>query len=512
MLAVIVFAAISVIAFGAGTAPEALAAVPQNWTFTVSGLSVGTVAISNVTVTSTSNALGTFSVTRSFPPAGDCTGGFSVTISGTLTSNPPPSNAQFSVSSPNGCTGFPPNVPVGLSATLSPAPFPNATSFSGGVPQFGVTVAGACNSGCGQGPIDQAKAGVSQAAALGSIALTTTSVQTTNVGLRLAALRRGATGVSTSGLSFNADGQSVPLGAVTSLLSSAERSGGASADRSSTLAKLGIFANGQGSFGNQDATSKDTGFDFHTGGLTVGADYRLTDQLVLGMALGYLRTKAEFDAAAGDSRIKGYSLSAYGNYYVWDKLYVDGIATFGWNTYDTERNIAAAGATANGSTDGTQFAISVSTGYNVDVGALTFGPTARVNYVRVHIDGFREKGADIFNLAIESQTVESLTAALGGQASYAISMPWGVLTPLVRFEWEHEFKGNSRIVNASLVADPSTILAAQTSSPDRDYVNLGIGLSATFPRGVSAFLAYDTVRGRAHFTNHAFNAGIRFEF
>lgn len=498
----VVFAALCVIALGAGVAPEALAAVPQNWTFTVSGVSIGNIPIQNVIVTSTDNTSGSFNVTRAFPGIG-CPQGVTVTFAGTMTSV-----VVLNVSSSDACTGTPASVQ--FPATLSPAPFPNATSFS--VVVQGFTFAGTCNSGCGQGPIDQANAGVKQVAALGSIALTTTSVQTTNIGLRLAALRRGATGVSVSGVAFNVDGQSVPLGAVTSLLSSAERGGGASADRSSMLARLGIFANGQGSFGDQEATSKDTGFDFHTRGITVGADYRLTDQLVLGMALGYLRTKAEFDASAGDSRINGYSLSAYGNYYVWDKLYVDGIATFGWNTYDTERNITDANATANGSTDGTQFAISVSTGYNVDIGALTFGPTARANYVRVHIDGFRERGADILNLSLGSQTVESLTTALGGQAAYAMSMSWGVLTPLVRFEWEHEFKGNSRTVTASLVADPSTVVAAQTSSPDRDYVNLGIGLSATFPRGISAFVAYDTVRGRAHFTNHSFNTGIKFEF
>lgn len=513
-LAVIVFAAIDVIAFGAGTVPEALAAVPQSWTLTVRGLRtspgnvpIGDITIRNALVTSTDNTLGRFDLSIAVsPPSGPCQqSGFTARFVGTMTSI-----VSFTVSSSDLCTGGFPAVP--FVAPLNPAAFPNATSFSGGAPQFGVTVEGTCNSGCGQAPIDQAKAGVSQAAALGNIALTTTSVQTTNVGLRLAALRRGAMGVNVSGVAFNVDGQSVPLGAVTNLLSSQERSGGASADRSSLLARLGIFANGQGSFGNQDATSRDPGFDFHTGGLTVGADYRLTDQLVLGMALGYLRTKAEFDASAGASRINGYSLSAYGNYYVWDRLYIDGIATFGWNTYDTERNIAAAGATASGRTDGTQFAISASTGYNVDVGALTVGPTARVNYVHVHIDGFRERGADIFNLNLASQTVESLTTALGGQASYAISIPWGVLTPLVRFEWEHEFKGNSRVVTASLVADPTTVVGALTGSPDRDYVNLGVGLSATFPRGVSAFVAYDTVRGRAHFTNDSFNAGIRFAF
>lgn len=355
-------------------------------------------------------------------------------------------------------------------------------------------------------PVAQATEGVRQAAALGTVALTTTSVQTTNIGLRLNALRRGAQGIAMSGVALNIDGQPVPVGALTSL------GGGASADRSSMLGRLGMFANGQGSFGDQDATSREPGFDFHTAGLTVGGDYRFTDKFLLGMALGYLRTKATFDASAGDSKINGYSVSAYGNYYIWDKLYVDGIATFGRNTYDTTRNIAQTTATAQGDTEGTQVAISVSSGYNFSAGAFTFGPTGRVNYVRVHIDGFRERAAEPFNLKIGSQTVESVTTGLGGQVTYALSMPWGVLTPLARFEWEHEYKGNSRTVTASVLADPTTTAAVQTNGPDRDYVNLGVGLSATFKGGVSAFVAYDAVTGRAHFTSHAFNAGLRFEF
>jgi outer membrane autotransporter protein len=105
-----------------------------------------------------------------------------------------------------------------------------------------------------------------------------------------------------------------------------------------------------------------------------------------------------------------------------------------------------------------------------------------------------------------------VTTALGGQAAYAISTTWGVLSPLVRFEWEHEYKANSRTVTASVLADPATAVAVQTSSPDRDYFNLGTGLSATFKGGVSAFFYYEAVVGRANFTNHGFTGGVRLEF
>jgi len=275
---------------------------------------------------------------------------------------------------------------------------------------------------------------------------------------------------------------------------------------------LGIFATGQGSFGSQDATSQQLGFDFHTAGITLGADYRFTDRFILGGAFGYVRTKAAFDASLGDSTINGYSLSAFTNYYIMERLYVDGIVTIGLNTYDTERNISGVSATANGSTEGSQLAVSTSTGYNFNRGGLTFGPTFSVNYLRIHIDSYSETGASPFNLHLDSQTIESVTTTLGGQAMYAISMSWGVLSPFLSADWEHEYLGNSRIVTASLVSAPNSIVAVQTSSLTRDYCNLGVGATATFKGGLSAFFRYSEVLGRSNFTDHSFNVGARLEF
>ena len=107
-------------------------------------------------------------------------------------------------------------------------------------------------------PIKQGPAGVSQAAALGSLNLTTSSNHSINASVRshLFDLRAGARGVNLSGLSLDKTAGGAPLGAVTSLASPLEWGGGASADSSSGPSKFGIFANGQGSFGDQDATSR----------------------------------------------------------------------------------------------------------------------------------------------------------------------------------------------------------------------------------------------------------------
>ena len=415
-----------------------------------------------------------------------------------------------------------PLVVLSGTATVN-APFPGAAPTSSGnltstVPGFSGTFTAFCSSSleCGGGiPVaaPQGTQAARQAAAIGTVAVTTTSVQTTNIGLRLSQLRGGAPSgtVSVSGVSFSVDGQSVSLGTMTAALSSL--GGGASADRAKPLGRLGLFANGQGGFGNQTATpNRESGFDFHTAGLTVGGDYRFTDNLILGLALGYLRTNVDLDAAVAKSAVQGYSGSVYGTYYAGDKFYVDGIATYGRNEYDNERRaiIDTTPSLFRSTTDSNQFSISASAGYNLNTGAFTFGPSGRVTYTRVEIDGYRERGDASFAATVGDQTVQSLTTALGGQATYAISVPWGVLTPLVRAEWEHEYKGAGRVITASTLAEGPTLVRA--NDPDRDYANLGAGASVILRYGVSAFAYYEAQLGRTKFTAHSFTGGVRIDF
>jgi uncharacterized protein with beta-barrel porin domain len=396
------------------------------------------------------------------------------------------------------------------------APFPAAKTFSGLEIRFSdgslLTVVGRLRAGGVAGnPVDEA-------ITLGDIAVISTSVQNRNIGLRLNSLRSGlGGGVSVSGLALAIKGESVPIGSVLSGM----LGGGASADPSRPFGKLGIFANGQGSFGDQATTLERPGYDFYTAGLTAGADYRFTDNIILGAAFGYLRTKIDRTITVSDSSINGYSVSLYGTYYLKDTFYVDSILTYGRNDYDIDRRSERLSSSGSGttidritaSTDGDQFSASASGGYNFTSGGFTAGPTGRVTYIRVHIDGFAEHGPAGSNAAkIGDQTVESLTTALGGQASYVVNTSWAVLVPQVRAEWEHEFKGNRRVLAGSLLSNPATLLTAQTGAPDRDYFNLGVGMTATFLRGVSAFVHFEEQLGRANFTNHSFTGGVRFDF
>ena len=366
---------------------------------------------------------------------------------------------------------------------------------------------------------------------------------------RLAALRRGASGISIQGLGLNPKEPTLPGTLVATLGPFAAVSSSTPTTSTNTpdpFSKLGLFVNGLFSVGDKDPTSNEDGFDFHTYGVIAGADYRLTPKLVLGGAFTYQSINNDLDntntlvfnvptsVSGGSADTRSYGFSLYGTYYVLEQFYVDGMLGFGWNNYSLDRVISynlgpTLSSTAPGGTtppvnqiahadpDGNQFSFSVGAGYDFRQGALAFGPLIRLQYLKLNIDGYQEKINNTqpgfgWALALDSQDVESLTTVLGGRAAYAISTGLGVLLPQVRIEWEHEFKNNSRILTAQFLNDPQRQpIRFTTDNPDRNYANIGVALSATFRGGISAFIDYATVVGLANVSRHDITLGIRGE-
>jgi outer membrane autotransporter protein len=393
-------------------------------------------------------------------------------------------------------------------------------------------------------------------------------VQSANIGARLAALRGGAMGISIRGLSFNPNGKTLPGTMLASLLpdnedrqattadaptffpkfeastspktapgvvladllAQSKNDGMGSSGKPSAFDKLGVFANGNFSLGDRDKTSREAGFDFHTLGTTAGIDYRFTNNFILGGAFGYASTDADLDTSGGSLDTNQYSGSIYGTYY-FERLYVDGIVTIGWNTFDSKRNIfytlpavppsegtTQVNQTANGDTDGTNYSLGIGGGYEFRSGGFAFVPYGRLNYFKLDINGYRESinNADPgFGLALEfrDQTIESLTTALGGQVIYAYSTHVAVLVPQLLFEWVHEFLNDGRLIAGNYVNDPSKQpLNIRTDGPGEDFFNLGLGLSAVFQGGKSAFIYYQTALALAHTAQNEIILGVRLAF
>ncbi|MCU7921689.1 MAG: choice-of-anchor D domain-containing protein, partial [Candidatus Thiodiazotropha sp. (ex Dulcina madagascariensis)] len=287
--------------------------------------------------------------------------------------------------------------------------------------------------------------------------------QTRNLGSRISALRSGVRGLSFKGLDLRIDEQNLPVELIAQTYNNSGRGGGASADNSLLASRLGVFITGDISTGSKDETDLESGLDFDTYGLTVGADYRITNQFILGGAVGYIDTEAELERNAGDLDAQGYSLSLYGTYYSEQNYFVDFSATYGKNDFDQQRSIIyqLGGLDVNqeltADYDGDMFSLFIGSGYDFNRGAWTFGPRADLEYIKSDVDGFTEETSDPtapgggWATRIGETDQRWLTLNVGGRASYTHGTDWGVLIPYARLDWLHEFKDDAQIITAHFV-------------------------------------------------------------
>jgi uncharacterized protein with beta-barrel porin domain/ribosomal protein L35AE/L33A len=340
------------------------------------------------------------------------------------------------------------------------------------------------------------------------------SLQLTNIRARVVALRSGAGGLALNGLTLGVDEDTIPVGVLAKLLADEVTGGGASADSTTTDSRFGMFLNGKINFGEKDGTVNESGFQFDTKGITLGFDYRLTNEFFLGSALGYAATGADYESNGGGLDSKATSLSIYGSYYTPKNYYFDWILGYSGSDYHTTRNISYANvdATAEGDTGGDQILVGLNGGADFYKKSWLFGGYARLDYIQVQIDSYSETGGSGFALKLEEQTVDSFRTALGGKLSYAFSLNWGVITPSAYAEWEHEYKDDGRLIAATFVEDSRVPFAIPTDEPDRDYFNTGIGAVFTRPGGTTAFINYETMLGHSQVKSHSIDFGVRIEF
>lgn len=341
-----------------------------------------------------------------------------------------------------------------------------------------------------------------------------TTIQHGNLARRLNGLRSGATRIDLR--NFNIESEDVSISgdelqaAVEELLN--ER-----------LDRWGFFSDGRVNFGDRERSTSVPGFDFDTISLTLGTDYRVRENFVLGAALGYNQVNANFDAGGGVD-VETVSLSLLGTYFRGSSFYVDALASFGWSEVDTARQVrysdafGAVNRKASGSTDSHQVTAGLGTGFDFSKGRWVFGPHLGVTYANTVIDAYAEQGALGLNLALPETAVRSLTANGGLHLSFTTTPSWGVLVPYARLDYVREFKDNAETAKVRFANDPFTTGAGattpfrvRTDGADSDYFVWSIGAHAQFIRGFAAFADYRSIVGLEDMKLGEVTVGVRYE-
>jgi outer membrane autotransporter protein len=271
--------------------------------------------------------------------------------------------------------------------------------------------------------------------------------------------------------------------------------------------RWGVWVTGFGDFVSVDADSNGKGYDFTTGGASLGIDYRITEQLAIGAMGEYSRTWTDLNPGGHIDVDSGRG----GLYATWFNhgIYLNGAIYGGHNNYDSGR--PALGGVATGGTEGEEWSTFLSGGYDFHLGALVVGPIGALQYTDVHIDGFSENGS-LAPLAIHSDSEQSLRSDVGFRAFYQWQIGKVLIEPSLKAVWEHEYEYSALPITAGFSEFSSPSATFFGPSEGHDSAVISAGISGQLTPAVTVYVNYDGQLGRGNYSSNAVTGGLRFGF
>jgi autotransporter-associated beta strand protein len=356
-------------------------------------------------------------------------------------------------------------------------------------------------------------------AGLSSLGFSGSSVEAEALGRRMTELDSGA---STGGVTLNTgNGKSVDLG---SLLAE----GGTDdqdpfgrhlqPDKDVADSGFGFFGSLVGTSGHQQSVNGSAGFepgyDYRSGGVLLGGDYRVNDALAVGLAGGYLYghsnvfTNALSSLDDDTGRAGVYAAIHEGAFRA--DLYAGGALDY----YSTNRGIAIVGSpsqTATANPNGDELNANGYFTYDVETKNYgTLSPFLGINEDRLMVRSFSESGAPGLNLDVGPQTAQSLRSSLGLRQSTKSVNEGVTIDAHWSLGWVHEFSDQSRPIDAQLAAGGSSF-SVQTASLPSDGALAGAGIVVSVDKDTSVNVDY-SLDVRDRFQENTLQAALHLLF
>jgi len=255
------------------------------------------------------------------------------------------------------------------------------------------------------------------------------------------------------------------------------------------------WVQGSGMF-SEGGMSLAPGEDFESGTFMVGADYAVTENVGVGMFASYGEGWGDYKNGGKINLERvlfgGTATVDIGNFYM------NGAVGVGKVDYSIRRPIQFAGMNrkARSNPDGTEFFTMLGTGYDFRKGGWTFGPQASIQYSKIAMDDFRERGANSLDLAMRDADAQSLRSYLGARIAYTVKVTDNVaVIPELRAFWQHEFL-DGETMNSNLDGGNGPGFAYTGEEQEKDSMYLGAGLGVQVGENFYTNLYYNVDLGR----------------
>jgi len=232
--------------------------------------------------------------------------------------------------------------------------------------------------------------------------------------------------------------------------------------------KLGLWFTG--AYSNVDYGKTGSQYDGDLAAGIAGFDYKISDNLLAGLAFGYEESDLSTTFNVGTEKSDGWTVSPYALYQL-DKTYsVEVSGGYSKLNYDVTRVEPRDKNKITGTTDASRWFAEASLSGNWSIDALQLGASLGVLSVSEDKDAYTEVGSG--GQAVASKSTDLGRATLGGEASYSLG---DVVIPYVNANYRRDYN---------------------TDSSDDDSIALGIGSRFQLGDSVSAGIEANTVQGK----------------
>ncbi len=285
------------------------------------------------------------------------------------------------------------------------------------------------------------------------------------------------------------------------------------------LGGFSLYASGNFTASDRKHTIFSTRSDSTILGATMGADFRVTDRILTGVAFNYINRPRDFDNSDGFAT-DAYGLLSYVSFIPTSTTFLD--ISLGYSEYDyvSERsrffieesigqvNLDAGtnqmSDNAGSETDVHEMYFRVASGYDhqfvSSIGSGMIGPRVALKYSQLVIDPYT--GSDRNSLAFTSdkQSTRSFQSTIGLQGSIRLSTSYGIWVPQVTADYVHHLASVQQNTTLEFVEDQR-----------RTSTKLSIGSVLVLPHGILPFLKFRLATSDSQFNNYAGMIGLRIQ-
>ena len=288
----------------------------------------------------------------------------------------------------------------------------------------------------------------------------------------------------------------------------------------------GLFVDGNGIFSQANSANMLPGYNSESGGITTGLTYKWNDKVASGIYAGYQGTYTK-SGANGSGLGTGSSLTdnavrfgVFGTYGNKDGkgLYLNALAGGAYHNYQATRVIQYTGIdrTANSQPGAGELDTMLATGYDIQKGKFTFGPTASLQYTYLGVNSLNETGAQSLNYNSSGWNSSSMLSSVGAHAAYNWIAHHGsggdiVVVPQINLNWQHEFMQNPYDISGNL-GGTSPTFSNWSAAPIRDFLYTGVGFTVDIGKRWNTSFFYNAAAGNQNLTsqNIFWSAGVKF--